>query len=378
MAMTARQIITARLGRDLGPLATMPRDLRRALYLLALQLQRMPKMSDHDHPDTDLTDPHGEAEALRRENARLKVKLDRREKLLDSVILERTHYRKRAEAAEAALATSRAPDPVVNAGGGQPGDLIARIAAHPDAEKIAKEVAAILVKHIPAAPVAEAQPVAWLQRHRLGPYILSGPDNTETDEWSAPFRVYAHPPEQPAIDRAQCCMCGKTGLSTAEDGGPECELSDGRWVCTAECYDRAVPQPTIGGAELDALSARLAGRYDDEWECLNDRLKAVAALRAQPDWKAMAEPDYCYNPEDWEYTQTWDARHELAESVLDYGRDKGPVRISTLISGPDKWVARVPLDTDGDGEADDWEDRWFDSEEAARAALSDFAKMKGE
>ena len=38
--MTARQIITARLGRDLGPLATMPRDLRRALYLLALQLNR--------------------------------------------------------------------------------------------------------------------------------------------------------------------------------------------------------------------------------------------------------------------------------------------------------------------------------------------------
>ena len=39
--MTARQIITARLGRDLGPLTTMPRDIRRAMYLLALQLQRM-------------------------------------------------------------------------------------------------------------------------------------------------------------------------------------------------------------------------------------------------------------------------------------------------------------------------------------------------
>lgn len=36
--MTARQIIEARLGRPLGPLATMLRDLRRALYLLALQL----------------------------------------------------------------------------------------------------------------------------------------------------------------------------------------------------------------------------------------------------------------------------------------------------------------------------------------------------
>ena len=39
--MTARQILTARLGRDLGPLATMPRDLRAAVYALALQLQRI-------------------------------------------------------------------------------------------------------------------------------------------------------------------------------------------------------------------------------------------------------------------------------------------------------------------------------------------------
>jgi|JI10StandDraft_1071094.scaffolds.fasta_scaffold1007410_2 hypothetical protein len=40
--MTARQIIEARLGRSLGPIAAMPADLRRALYLLALQLVRKP------------------------------------------------------------------------------------------------------------------------------------------------------------------------------------------------------------------------------------------------------------------------------------------------------------------------------------------------
>jgi hypothetical protein len=40
--LTARQIIEARLGRPLGPLATMPKDLRRAVYLLALQLVRKP------------------------------------------------------------------------------------------------------------------------------------------------------------------------------------------------------------------------------------------------------------------------------------------------------------------------------------------------
>jgi len=38
--MTARQIIESRLGRPLGPIATMPQDLRRALYLLARQLVR--------------------------------------------------------------------------------------------------------------------------------------------------------------------------------------------------------------------------------------------------------------------------------------------------------------------------------------------------
>lgn len=41
--LTARQIIEARLGRSLGPIDTMPEDERRALYLLALQLQRRPK-----------------------------------------------------------------------------------------------------------------------------------------------------------------------------------------------------------------------------------------------------------------------------------------------------------------------------------------------
>ena len=96
----------------------------------------------------------------------------------------------------------------------------------------------------------------------------------------------------------------------------------------------------------------------------------VVSAPAPSDGLREAEPNYCFNPEDWEYTQSWDARDELAESILDYARNEGPIRVSTLISGPDKWVARISLDTDGDGEADDWEYQWFDSEEAARAALS--------
>jgi hypothetical protein len=57
---------------------------------------------------------------------------------------------------------------------------------------------------------------------------------------------------------AQCCMCGKTGLSTVEgDGCTECELSDGRWVCSSDCWDKADPlTPTrvadSGGRETDS------------------------------------------------------------------------------------------------------------------------------
>jgi hypothetical protein len=50
-------------------------------------------------------------------------------------------------------------------------------------------------------------------------------------------------------DNPQCCMCGQLDLSTDEDGGPECELHDGRWVCSHQCYDRAVEPagPNVAG-----------------------------------------------------------------------------------------------------------------------------------
>ena len=35
---TAREILEARLGKALGPIETMPRDLRTALYLLAKRM----------------------------------------------------------------------------------------------------------------------------------------------------------------------------------------------------------------------------------------------------------------------------------------------------------------------------------------------------
>ena len=63
----------------------------------------------------------------------------------------------------------------------------------------------------------------------------------------------------------QCCMCGQRGLSTEEDGGPECELDDGRWVCSRLCYERAV-EPCVTRAALDgsaALQRSLVSLVDD-------------------------------------------------------------------------------------------------------------------
>lgn len=78
--------------------------------------------------------------------------------------------------------------------------------------------------------------------------------NTTGADWAGYIDMYKpsvviveqiDPACQTNLEGPQCCMCGKKYLSTVEgDGGTECELSDGRWVCSAECWDRAVePSP---------------------------------------------------------------------------------------------------------------------------------------
>lgn len=91
----------------------------------------------------------------------------------------------------------------------------------------------------------------------------------------------------------QCCMCGKKGLSTVEgDGGFECELSDGRWVCSAECWDKAVdPAPASDIAALREENERLK--------------KALEKIASTPAWGC---------PERWETTPA--EVRQLARSVL--------------------------------------------------------------
>lgn len=82
----------------------------------------------------------------------------------------------------------------------------------------------------------------------------------------------------------QCCMCGKLGLSTTEgDGGTECQLTDGRWTCSADCWERAVePDP-------DALTvAYLAGAAEKP-----DALAAARRAGAEEVRAAAAEACVC-------------------------------------------------------------------------------------
>ena len=127
----------------------------------------------------------------------------------------------------------------------------------------------------------------------------------------------------------------------------------GWWFALCALHETDGIEDAKAAAQAD-YTARILAAIDTD---------AIAALVEQK------VPDYCYNPEDWEYTQPWEDRGEMVESLLDYRGADTVARVKTLINGPDKWVARVPLDTDGDGEADDWEIQWFDSEEAALARL---------
>ena len=140
---------------------------------------------------------------------------------------------------------------------------------------------------------------------------------------------------------------------------------------TVERVAKAINGPhdssIIGIEELHKLQEYRWKRQTTKPErerCLN---QARAAIAAMPDTTAQADtvtPHYCYDPESWEYTMQWSNREELVED-WDCGQAH---KVATLVQGPDKWVAHIPIDTTGFGEADDLETHWFDSEEAALRA----------
>lgn len=82
----------------------------------------------------------------------------------------------------------------------------------------------------------------------------------------------------------------------------------------------------------------------------------------------MADPDYIYDPDNWEVTYPYDDKDYLTDEF--YPDDDGVKRFSTLVKGPDKYAAHVVVGWTNDGEPDDWKWQWFDSEEDAKAAVN--------
>jgi hypothetical protein len=109
---------------------------------------------------------------------------------------------------------------------------------------------------------------------------------------------YAQP--EPVAGAAQCCMCGKRGLSTADDGGPQCELSDGRWVCSSDCYDVAleimlkpleIMLKPVAGAALDCKCGMGFGPCKDP-ECKAPILSAGGGAGHRSDCAVHNAPAY--------------------------------------------------------------------------------------
>lgn len=82
----------------------------------------------------------------------------------------------------------------------------------------------------------------------------------------------------------------------------------------------------------------------------------------------MPDPDYIYDPDNWEVTYPYEDRHDLIEN-LEIRYDVESVKqLETLIHGPSKYVVAVVLSWDGT-DPDEIEIQWFDTLEEAKTAL---------
>ena len=85
-----------------------------------------------------------------------------------------------------------------------------------------------------------ASPAAWTMEQLEGAH----------GDYGARARAALAAAPQPVPATVPCCICFKPCV-TAEDGGPECELRDGIWTRSRECYAK---HPSV--VEGDALLAR--------------------------------------------------------------------------------------------------------------------------
>jgi len=120
----------------------------------------------------------------------------------------------------------------------------------------------------------------------------------------------------------------------------------------------AISDATFDGRTFSALGRADKQRYRDRSRAA---LEAALALTGQP-----VGPDWCFDPEHWDYTCEWKDRDLLTDD-LPFG---GVMKIATVASLPPKWAAHVAKTFDADGDPDETEVRWFDTEAEAIAARS--------
>ena len=100
-------------------------------------------------------------------------------------------------------------------------------------------------------------------------------------------------------------------------------------------------------------------------EVLAARIARLAQAEGGPAVTEARNPDYIYDPQEWEYTCDWDDRYLLTDD-LTFGQI---LEVNTLFVGASKFAARVPISFDEDGDVEDDEVQWFDSRGEAEAAL---------
>lgn len=80
--------------------------------------------------------------------------------------------------------------------------------------------------------------------------------------------------------------------------------------------------------------------------------------------------DFAYWAEDWEFTASADHLELIDEQAVEDAPRGSIAEISTLVKGPTKYAAKVPVTFDEDGDPDEEEIQWFDTREEAEAALA--------
>lgn len=78
-------------------------------------------------------------------------------------------------------------------------------------------------------------------------------------------------------------------------------------------------------------------------------------------------PDYCYDTNDWEMTYEWPSREDLTD-----GYDVHQVvEVACLKELPHKYAVTLVVDYTCEGDPNEWETFWYDTEEEAEQAVTD-------